>query len=421
MPAPSLRGYFARNYNHLDDFARSHRWLVAGCIAAIDFILVAMVALRVDYTEIDWSTYSQQVRKFIAGERDYRLIDGDTGPIVYPANFLYIYTILYYISGRGTSLLAVQVVFCIFHALNVFVVVRTYLQDNSIPLPVLLLPLCSRRVASIYVLRMFNDGVEALLANSFILLFSMRKFLLGSFLLSMAVGVKMNGLLYVPAVGIILLEELGFKKTGLGVGICLLTQFVIAIPFLGNIESYLGRAFEFSREFLHKWSVNYAFLNKQLFNSQILSLVLLVAHLIVLLLFSQVVWTFKFGGILGLLKLRPRGKRDWLRAGSATISTASIVTALMTCNLIGVAFARTIHYQFYAWYFHSLPYLLWKTELPLAARVVILAAIETVYNVYPPHPLSALVLHACHFTIIYAIYLVDGIYVPRAAIKKKFI
>jgi len=365
---PSFRGYFARNYKHLDDFARSHRWLMAGIIAVLDLLLVSSVMLRVGYTEIDWKTYMQQVRKFVDGERDYRLIDGDTGPIVYPANFLYIYTVLYYVSSGGTNVFAAQAVFSVLHALNVLVVVRTYLEDNSIPLPVLLLPLCSRRVASIYVLRMFNDGVEALLANTFVLLFSMRKFVLGSFLLSMAVGVKMNGLLYVPVMGIILLEEQGFKRTGFSIGLCLLTQFVIAIPFLGKAESYLGRAFEFSREFLHKWSVNYAFLSKDIFRSQALSVALLAGHLLVLLAFSQIIWTSKFGGILGLLKLRPRGKRDWLRAGSATIPAASMITALMTCNFIGVAFARTIHYQFYAWYFHSLPYLLWKTELPVAAR-----------------------------------------------------
>ena len=34
---------------------------------------------------------------------------------------------------------------------------------------------------------------------------------------------------------------------------------------------------------------------------------------------------------------------------------------LFTANLIGVALSRSLHYQFYVWYFHSLPYLLWCT------------------------------------------------------------
>jgi len=37
---------------------------------------------------------------------------------------------------------------------------------------------------------------------------------------------------------------------------------------------------------------------------------------------------------------------------------------MFTANLIGITFARSLHYQFYSWYFHSLPYLMWRTALP---------------------------------------------------------
>lgn len=40
---------------------------------------------------------------------------------------------------------------------------------------------------------------------------------------------------------------------------------------------------------------------------------------------------------------------------------------MFTANLIGVAFSRSLHYQFYVWYYHSLPALLWATRFsPLA-------------------------------------------------------
>ena len=40
-------------------------------------------------TEIDWKAYMQQIAQYRSGERDYTLIKGDTGPLVYPAgNFL---------------------------------------------------------------------------------------------------------------------------------------------------------------------------------------------------------------------------------------------------------------------------------------------------------------------------------------------
>jgi alpha-1,3-mannosyltransferase len=33
-------------------------------------------------TEIDWKAYMQEVEGFLTGERDYRKLKGDTGPLV---------------------------------------------------------------------------------------------------------------------------------------------------------------------------------------------------------------------------------------------------------------------------------------------------------------------------------------------------
>ena len=50
-------------------------------------------------TKIDWDAYMQQVEAFLGGERDYEAIRGDTGPLVYPAGFLYVFTALKLITG----------------------------------------------------------------------------------------------------------------------------------------------------------------------------------------------------------------------------------------------------------------------------------------------------------------------------------
>ena len=72
-----------------------------------------------------------------------------------------------------------------------------------------------------------------------------------------------------------------------------------------------------------------------------------------------------------------------------------IVVILFTSNFIGIAFARSLHFQvkqwpswlirvsslccvlqFYVWYFHSLPLLLWHTRLPTPVRLIMMVMIE---------------------------------------------
>ena len=41
---------------------------------------------------------------------------------------------------------------------------------------------------------------------------------------------------------------------------------------------------------------------------------------------------------------------------------------LFVANLVGLACSRSLHYQFYVWYFHTLPYLIWYTNLSVIIR-----------------------------------------------------
>ena len=78
------------------------------------------------------------------------------------------------------------------------------------------------------------------------------------------------------------------------------------------------------------------------------------------------------------------------------LDAAHVLLILFSGNFVGIVCARTLHYQFYAWYFQSLPLLLWSVCMPSVLRVALWAAIETVWNVYPPTASSSLTLLACH-------------------------
>jgi len=83
-----------------------------------------------------------------------------------------------------------------------------------------------------------------------------------------------------------------------------------------------------------------------------------------------------------------------------SLSQSELVYTLFLVNFIGMTFSRSLHYQFYVWYFHTLPYLLWSTSLPVIIKLLVLGVIELTWNVYPSTVLSSLALHASHFTLL---------------------
>ncbi|TYJ22732.1 hypothetical protein E1A91_A08G144900v1 [Gossypium mustelinum] len=69
-------------------------------------------------------------------------------------------------------------------------------------------------------------------------------------------------------------------------------------------------------------------------------------------------------------------------------------------NFIGIIFARSLHYQFYSWYFYSLPHLLWITPFPTLHRVLIFVGIELCWIVFPSNLYSSLLLLCLHLLIL---------------------
>lgn len=61
---------------------------------------------------------------------------------------------------------------------------------------------------------------------------------------------------------------------------------------------------------------------------------------------------------------------------------AEVATILFTSNLVGILFARSLHYQFQSWYFHQLPLLVALGRSPLAGALL-LAPIAYGWATYP--------------------------------------
>ena len=189
------------------------------------------------------------------------------------------------------------------------------------------------------------------------LLFTKQRWTLGCILFSIAFSVKMNIILFAPALFLLLLKGTGIVGTISNILLCAVIQVLLGLPFMmEDFWGYINGSFELGRVFKFKWTVNWKFLSEEVFVSKELALTLLLATAVVMLYFGNYRWTKKEGGILKLIS----NKLAKVGYEANAISPEHVVTTLMTCNFIGIIFCRSLHYQFYCWYFHSLPFLLWK-------------------------------------------------------------
>ena len=68
----------------------------------------------------------QQVAQYVSGERDYTAIKGGTGPLVYPAAHVYIYTGLYYMTDKGKDVFLAQQLFAVLYMATLALVMACY-------------------------------------------------------------------------------------------------------------------------------------------------------------------------------------------------------------------------------------------------------------------------------------------------------
>jgi alpha-1,3-mannosyltransferase len=131
----------------------------------------------------------QQVEIFLGGERNYKNIQGDTGPLVYPAGFLYIFSVLYWLTDAGSSIIAGQIIFAAVLILTVYVNCRIYSYSkkvfmalSKVPMYAVMMFLLSKRIHSIFLLRLFNDTIAMLILNISILCILQRRWNLSAIL-----------------------------------------------------------------------------------------------------------------------------------------------------------------------------------------------------------------------------------------------
>ncbi|RHZ05659.1 hypothetical protein DYB31_007303, partial [Aphanomyces astaci] len=350
--------------------------------------------------------------QFKNGERDYLNIRGDTGPLVYPAGHVYIYSILHWVTNNGQdirlgrpcpssisssdpfstspptpSLLLAQYIFLGFYLITISAIFAIFYRSRVAPPWTAILVCTSKRLHSIYMLRLFNDGIAMMFLFIAIYLCCRQQWRLGCLVYSFAVSIKMNVLLFAPALFFLLLQSSGVLRTIGYLSICASLQVALALPFLKTFWwSYLTKAFEFSRVFTYTWTVNWKCIPEHVRTTTTSTTS------------TSGVGTLKETSVIRFFCFLI------VRSERVPIRVERIVTSLCVVNFVGICFARTLHYQFYAWYFPTLPYLLWKTNMPLIFKAKVLIICEFAFNTFPATDVSSTVLHLSHFMLLASLF-----------------
>lgn len=279
----------------------------------------------------------------------------------------------------------------------------------QVPPYVLPLLILSKRLHSVFVLRCFNDCVAVFFLWLAIYCFQRRLWTLGSLAYTWGLGVKMSLLLVLPAVAVVLFLGRGLAGSLRLAWLMAQVQLALAVPFLAtNWRGYLGRAFELSRQFKFEWTVNWRMLGEDVFLAKSFSFALLISHA-VLLAFAASRWMRPARQPLpAMVRAVLRGKSPFTQRQQGQVSSrvtpSYVMTTLLSANFIGLLFARSLHYQFYAYLAWSTPYLLWLAlPHPLFVFPLWLAQ-EWAWNVFPSTVISSSVVVYVLLTTVVAVH-----------------
>lgn len=331
------------------------------------------------------------VNVFLNGERTYTKITGPTGPLVYPGLHVFIYTLLYRLTEGGTNILRAQIIFAALYLVTLAFVLACYRRIGAPPW--LLVPLAlSKRLHSIYLLRLFNDAWAALALWVAIYMLQRRRWQDGVVAWSAGLGIKMTLLLSAPGIAIVLLQAQGIVGAILSGISVLVIQYFLAAPFVAtDYRAYFARAFDFGRQFLYKWTVNWRFVEESTFLSKGFAISLLVVHVSLLLVFLQLKWTKPS------VSNPPDFAKRYLGISTAAdrkiisdrITPIFIMDTILGSMVIGLLCARSLHYQFYAYLGWTSPYLLWRAGGGPIWVLVNWAIQEYAWLVFPSTNLSS--------------------------------
>lgn len=377
-------------------------------IPLCESVMLKAIIRFVPYTEIDYQAYMEQIEMItVRDQLDYSKIKGSTGPLVYPAGHVWLYRLMYWLTDGMNNVKEGQAFFSFLYLLTMVSQVVLY-QQLSLPPWCAILACFSKRLHSIYVLRLFNDCFTTLYIIWTVLLLVIaakqtvskraKKLLAfaAAITYSIAVSIKMNALLYLPAVtvSLYLVNGANLALTAINVLTILAWQILVALPFLrSHPYDYLQCAFNFRREFMYKWSVNWQFLDEDGFQNPWFHRMLLLSQFVSIL--TIILITFP-----ALPAMLLRSLRRPATTFPTLLSESPIAFVLVATNFAGVLFSRSLHYQFLSWYHWTIPCLFHYARIPWLLAPAWYFAHEWCWNSFPPNSAASALLFTLNASLL---------------------
>lgn len=195
---------------------------------------------------------------------------------------------------------------------------------------------------------------------------------------ALALSIKMNVLLIYPALALFAFHQ---KDTLKFHSVLVLVLVLLSVPFLmSSPMEYLQMAFNFTRKFEWEWTVNWRFLGPRCFHLLQDYPLTLFLHVLSLILWIKYRWT-SFKSIKN-----PR----------------ILCRNVFECNLLGIIFSKSLHYQFLSWYSVTIPFLLSHgKQVGSIIDCMIYLAVDQCWKIFPSTWLSSLSLLSLNITLLF--------------------
>ena len=279
-------------------------------------------------------------------EFNYAELKGENGTANYPACFLYLYTLFYFITYEGQNIFLAQIIKTFLYALYQYFTHRIY----KLLFPKKLIPYFSLALflqltnLGCSVISLFNDIFISLPMAVSILRFMEQKTMQGIIWFVIASTFKIGAVFYLPATLLVITLMSGLSNVIVFVIILIGTQVAISLPFTTvNKQAYIEQNFNFSTIYPPTNTNSWNFLHDDFYYSDIRILTqkyLLVFSLIYFLLFK---WT-RPGRFFQDVRLLP-----FFKGGYRYQSPRKQMMIFGTCSLLFQFWSACLHIQFIQW------------------------------------------------------------------------